>query len=147
MNSAQVAFLDFERPRCWILALSWNELNSGSFFRLRTATFWTSGQKWCMHSLGRELKKKSFYKKDRLTDRLNLFYLPWKSPRAYLSPFFWYLWIFEYFQRSRLQRLRSRSLSRWPKSLLALLSMISVQRLFCECAFFFATAIFFSWVG
>ena len=26
MNSAQV---DFERPRCWILALSWNELSSG----------------------------------------------------------------------------------------------------------------------
>ena len=38
MNSAQVAFLDFIRPRCWTLALSWNELSSGSFFRLRTAT-------------------------------------------------------------------------------------------------------------
>ena len=28
MNSAQV---DFGRPRCWILALSWNELSLGSF--------------------------------------------------------------------------------------------------------------------
>ena len=37
MNSAQVAFLDFERPRCWTLAWSWNELSSGSLFRLRTA--------------------------------------------------------------------------------------------------------------
>ena len=36
MNSAQAAFLDFVRPRCWTLAW-WNELSSGSLFRLRTA--------------------------------------------------------------------------------------------------------------
>ena len=63
-----------------------------------------------------------------------------------------------YFQRSRLQRLRSRSLSRWPYLLL----MISVQwgkrslktRISATLTFFvnvsclfFATAIFFSWVG
>ena len=69
MNSAQVDFLDFERPRCWILALSWNELSSGSlkgslpisglslFSETRRPCLWTSGQKWWMHSLGRELKK------------------------------------------------------------------------------------------
>ena len=96
MNSAQVDFLDFVRPRCWILALSWNELSSGRLFRLWTSMLlnpglilksrcrrlWTSGHTWWMHSLGRELKKKSFYihPSTVFTDRLNLFYLPRKSP-------------------------------------------------------------------
>ena len=31
MNSAQVAFLDFVRPRCWTLAWSWNELTLLTF--------------------------------------------------------------------------------------------------------------------
>ena len=43
MNSAQVAFLDFERPCCWILAWSWNELSSGSLFRPWTATLLNPG--------------------------------------------------------------------------------------------------------
>ena len=43
MNSAQVGFLDLVRPRCWILALSWNELSSGRLFRLWTATLLNPG--------------------------------------------------------------------------------------------------------
>ena len=88
-----------------------------------------------MNAFNRErAKKKSFYihPSTVFTDRLNLFYLPRKSPQASLSPFFWYLWIFEwgerelssrsrprphwpYFQRSKAVRsLSSRSCSRWP---------------------------------
>ena len=78
MNSAQVAFLDFVQPRCCTLALSWNELSSGSLkgsslqisglslFSENSSSSslnWSlsRGQKWWTHSLGRELKKKSFY--------------------------------------------------------------------------------------
>ena len=50
MNSAQVAFLDFVLPRCWILAWSWNELSSGSLFRIGTATLLNPGHDLEMNS-------------------------------------------------------------------------------------------------
>ena len=40
MNLAQVAFLDFERPHCWILAWSWNELGS-LYSETRHRRLWT----------------------------------------------------------------------------------------------------------
>ena len=67
MNSAQAAFLDFVRPRCWTLAWSWNELSSGSFFRLRTATLlnpdlilkWTQLRQLFYTSYGHDLEMNS----------------------------------------------------------------------------------------
>ena len=83
MNSAQVAFLDFERPRCWILAWSWNELSSGKK-KTRRHRLWTdrsakAKNDRCIHS--GESWKKSFYihPSTVFMGHLNLFYLPRKS--------------------------------------------------------------------
>ena len=70
MNSAQVAFLDF----VWKLA------------------FISSGQKW-MHSLGREIKKKTFYM-DRIYGSFEFVLFTSEIALAIVfvtCPFFWYL--------------------------------------------------------
>ena len=128
MNSGQVAFLDFVRPRCWILAWSWNELSSGGLFWLRTAMLLNPGLilKWTqlrqLKKISPDLRTLTLLWNSSSSSSLNWSLSrgqKWwmhslrKSPRASLSPFFWYLWNF-WMKRERELSSRSRPRSHWP---------------------------------